>query len=140
MIQEIIARQERTRVNIRNWLVTLQAGVAIAYLSDQIVISAAGYALIAVTVLLMFLLLEALYSVAERRAVERGNQVEEYLRSVSSYDGPHIGDSLVPGSSRGGLTASTKIRLVLQQTATPRILFGYLTLVGLVVVVAVAGS
>ncbi len=140
MVHEILARQERTRTLVRNWLVTLQAGLAIAYLSDQIAFSGLAYGFIAALSGLMFLLLEAVYSAAEQRAIKRGFEVEAHLRSVSGYDGPRVIDTLVPAARADDAGMGDEISIVLRQTATPRILLGYAVLAILVVVVALAGS
>jgi hypothetical protein len=140
MVHEVIARQERTRTLVRNWLVTLQAGLAIAYLSDQIAFSGLAYGFIASLSGLMFLLLEAVYSAAERQARQRGFEVEDYLRSLSGYDGPRVIDTLVPAARAADSNVWTGVRTMLSQMATPRILVGYAVLAVLVIVVALAGS
>jgi hypothetical protein len=140
MVHEVIARQERTRTLVRNWLVTLQAGLAIAYLSDQIAFSGLAYGFIASLSGIMFLLLEAVYSAAERQATRRGFEVEAYLRSVSGYEGPHVMDTMVPAARDADSGVWDEVRTVLRQTATPRILVGYAVLAVLVIVVALAGS
>ena len=93
-LQNIIARQENTRLTIRNWFMGFITALSIAYLSNSVSIPKNGFLLVSVVLILLFYWTELVYRVAEKRAMIRSDEVEKYLREGTEYDGPKIGLSL----------------------------------------------
>ncbi|HBY02154.1 MAG TPA: hypothetical protein DEG92_06430 [Rikenellaceae bacterium] len=131
-LQNIIARQESIRLTIRNWLFGLVTGLIIAFYSNDFILSQWQFTLLSIFLILMFYWTELLHRVAEYRAMVRSTEVEEILRSGTSYDGPKIGKSL---DKRNTIKDQ-----IAQIPNNPRIYIPYITLLFIISLIALVGK
>lgn len=98
MIQTIIINHEALFDKIRGWCITLISAISVAYISDDISISAAPYIILSWFIIFFFAFTEAVHRVAHGRAMNRSEDVENQLsNNCLNYDGPKIRKSLKTG-------------------------------------------
>lgn len=130
-LQNIIARQESTRLTIRNWLFGLVTGLIIAFYSNDFILPQWQFTLLSIFLILMFYCTKLLHRVAEYRAMVRSTEIEEILRCGTYYDGPKIGKSL-------GKRNTIKDQIA-QISINPRINIPYITLLFIIFLIALVG-
>lgn len=115
LIQNIIAQQQDLRTRAVAWSVALNTGLIIARFSDTIQLAAWVYLCVALLATALFFWLDTTYKVAEDRAIERSNQIEESIRTdpaATAYDGPKIGLSFIePNTLSAQFHAANNVRL-----------------------------
>ena len=100
ILAKIIERKENVRLRQRNWLITIVAGLGLAYLSSDSRLSRAHFLLLVVFIVVIFWATETIYQNVEDRAIARFRDVERVLRDGHAYIGPKISESLAPPGLR----------------------------------------
>lgn len=112
IIQTIIINHEALFDKIRGWCITLIGAISVAYISDDISISAAPYIILSWFIIFFFAFTEAVHRVAHGRAMKRSEDIESQLsNNCAKYDGPKIRESLKTGVTLPALKKfSNKLR------------------------------
>ncbi len=97
LLQSLIDRQEKNRLQFRNWYIGLITATSIAFLSkENKILSNMDFLVIGTSLTIIFSFLELVYGITENRTIERSLRIEELIREGKQYDGPKIGLSLRP--------------------------------------------
>ena len=119
ILQDVIKFQEDIRMKSRNWCITIISAITITFISEKISFSNLNFLIMNSVLIVLFLWLELIYRVAEKRAIIRSSYVESALRGEKKYDGPLIGKSL---------SKSNSIKTQIKELNNIRIYFTYLIL------------
>lgn len=117
LLESIIAKHDDLRAHMMNWAVGLVTALSAAYLSDKSGLDHWGFLTVGAFVALLFFWMDAVYKVAQDRAIKRAALVEQHLRQLNEkepqpYDGPRIGESLSPANTwKEQWYAASRIRL-----------------------------
>ncbi len=112
LLHEIVKNQEEWRFKIRGWAVALLTALSVVAFSNDVKITGSQYLALSIVVLLVTCWIDVIYRVAQDRALERANIVEEQLRTQRKYDGPKIRVKLSrPNSIEAQLSALNNIRV-----------------------------
>lgn len=96
LLQTLIDRQEKNRLQFRGWHIGLLTATSIAFLSKDRILSNKDFLIIGSSLTIIFSFLELIFGITENRAIERSLKIEKLIREDSNYDGPRIGLSLRP--------------------------------------------
>lgn len=101
LIQAIITRTESVRIKFRSWYIGLIAAISAAFYTTDKLMNAIAFLAFCSALTIFFFMIELFYRLPESRAIQRSNQIEEFLRGeVQNYDGPKIGISIRPPGHR----------------------------------------
>lgn len=96
LLQSLIDRQEKNRLQFRNWYIGLLTATTIAFLSKDKFLKNCDFLILGTGLTIIFAFLEVVYGITENRAIDRSLAVENQIRDGENYDGPKIGLSLRP--------------------------------------------
>lgn len=98
LLSSIIGRIESTIYQKQGWLFTLVTGLTLALLKDDPLICKEQFAIISISITIIFYIADIVQRVPVHRAIRRSRQVEGFLSgSQADYDGPSISDALGQG-------------------------------------------
>jgi len=97
LLHQLIARQEELRQKVRSLIVSLAAALFAAWLSDSFALDDSDFVVLLSGTSVLGWVSEAVYNMAEQRAIDRFRTVESQMRGDAPYDGPAIGISLELG-------------------------------------------
>jgi hypothetical protein len=98
LLSSIIGRIESAIYQKQGWLFTLITGLTLALLKDDPLLCKGQFAIISVSITIIFFVADIVQRVPIHRAIIRSKAIEGYLSGKQSdYDGPAISESLGQG-------------------------------------------
>jgi len=114
LLSSIIGRIESVIYQKQGWLFTLITGLTLALLKDDPLLCKGQFAIMSVSVTIIFYVADIVQRVPVHRAIKRSKTIEGFLSGKQSdYDGPDISGSLGQGKgSRDDFSFFLKIRVL----------------------------
>jgi hypothetical protein len=100
-LQTIIGRLEDGEYKLRNWLIAILTALSVAAFSEKLNITFSDFLLLGWTIICVFMLAELSHRIPKRKAIQREQKIEKYIREGKGYDGPRIADVLTSGRTFG---------------------------------------
>ena len=98
LLSSIIGRIENAIYQKQGWLFTLITGLTLALLKDNPLIYKGQFAIVSISITLIFYVAEIVQRVSVHRAIRRSERIEGFLSGKQTdYDGPDISGSLGQG-------------------------------------------
>lgn len=98
ILSSIIGRIESAIYQKQGWLFTLIIGLTLALLKDNPLIGKGQFAIISISITLIFYIADIVQRVPVHRAIRRSEQIEGFLSgNQSDYNGPMISEALGQG-------------------------------------------